>query len=115
MTEEAAQDDGWTWAKVEIFGHTKHYGRAREEDKLGVKMLRIDVPKFESEPVGDVPTRWETYWYGAASIFSIAITDEESVMKANKPYESPYRHRLTHDSTREIELQADPSDDGMPF
>lgn len=111
MTEEAAadQNDGWDWARVEIFGHTKHYGRVREEDKLGVKMLRVDVPRITP----DVETRWETFWYSAAAIFSLARTDEETVMKQNKPYESPYR--LSHrpeEKSMDIEVEYE---DGVPF
>lgn len=93
--ESTAESDGWDWARVEIFGHTKHYGRIREEDKLGAKMLRIDVPIFqEVRGVGDVsptPLRWETMWYSAPAIFSLARVNEEAVMKANKPYVSSYR------------------------
>lgn len=32
------------WAIVEIFGHRRHVGIASEEERFGVKMLRIDVP-----------------------------------------------------------------------
>lgn len=107
MTDEAAaeQNEGWEWARVEIFGHTKHYGRIREEDKLGTKMLRVDVPKYDAPDV----IRWETFWYSAAAIFSLARTDEESVMKANKPYESPYRLRAP-ERDEPLELEADLED-----
>ncbi len=51
-------EDGWEWAIVEIFGHRRHAGRAREEERFGAKMLRIDVPVK-----GDPATHgWETHW-----------------------------------------------------
>ena len=73
-------------ARIEIMGHRCHYGRTREEERFGSKMLRIDVPNK-----GDPATHgWSTLYYGGASIFSFALTDEASVMKANKPYVSAY-------------------------
>jgi hypothetical protein len=91
-TETAALSDsnGWEWAIVEIFGHRRHAGRAREEERFGSKMLRIDVP-VKGDPAAN---GWETHWYGGASIFSYTITDEPSVMRANKPYEAPSTYRL---------------------
>ena len=74
--------DGWEWAVVEIFGHRRHYGRTREEERFGAKMLRIDVP-VEGNPA---EKGWQTLYYGGSSIFSFGLTDEASVMRANKPY-----------------------------
>jgi hypothetical protein len=91
MAEEAnQQNDGWEWAVVEIFGHRRHAGRTREEEKFGAKMLRIDVPvKGDPEANG-----WETHYYGGASIFSFTLTDEASALRMNKPYEPPARYAL---------------------
>lgn len=94
MIEEAQQtehapvveNDGWEWARVEIMGHRCHYGRTREEERFGSKMLRIDVPN-KGDPAAH---GWSTLYYGGSSIFSFALTDEASVMKGNKPYVSPY-------------------------
>lgn len=91
-TEEsatAAEDSGWEWGVAEIFGHRTHAGRCREEERFGSKMLRVDVP-IKGDPIAN---GWETHWYGGASIFSYTLTDEKSVMRANKPYEpaTPYR------------------------
>ena len=86
----AQEPPEWEWAIVEVFGHRSHAGRAREEEKFGAKMLRIDVP-VKGDPVAN---GWETHWYGGSSIFSYTLTDEESAMKINKPYESPQRYRL---------------------
>src|SRR5262245_27077873 len=91
----------WEWAIVEIFGHRKHAGRTREEERFGAKMLRVDVPvKGDPEANG-----WESHFYGGSSIFSYTLTDEASVMRLNKPYEpaSTYRLPAPHD-------EPDPSD-----
>lgn len=84
----AADNEGWEWAIVEIYGHRKHAGRVREEERFGAKMLRIDIPVK-----GDA-VAWETHYYGGSSIFSYTLTDEDSVMRANKPYEPAARYRL---------------------
>lgn len=79
--------DGWEWMLVEIMGHRTHWGRARQEERFGAKMLRIDVPVK-----GDaVAHGWSTHYYGGASIFSFTLTDEATVMARNKPYEAPAR------------------------
>ena len=80
------ETDGWEWAVVEVMGHRSHAGRIREEEKFGAKMLRIDVPNE-----GDAAKGWVTHLYAAGAIFSLRYSDEASVMKANKPYVSPYR------------------------
>lgn len=111
-------DDGWEWAVVEIFGHRRHAGRTREEERFGSKMLRIDVPIFApartlfdaADGKPEAPEIvWQTHYYGGASIFSYTLTDEASVMRANKPYESPYRMRLAapDDEPRYSDLEND--------
>lgn len=60
--QQHAEDDGWQWAIVEIFGHRKHAGRTREEERFGAKMLRIDVPID-----GDPAKGWTTIYYGGSS------------------------------------------------
>lgn len=91
--------DGFEWAIVEIFGHRRHAGRILEEEKFGAKMLRIDVPELVAPAVveADKPIefsveRWTSHWYGGASIFSLTLTDEASVMKINRPYVSASRY-----------------------
>jgi hypothetical protein len=75
----ASDNDGWEWAIVEIFGHRRHVGRARAEEKLGAKMIRIDVPKLGHGP--DEVT-WSSHFYGVnGAIFSYTPTDERTVMK----------------------------------
>jgi hypothetical protein len=103
IDEAQKESDGWEWAVVEIFGHRRHAGRTREEERFGSKMLRIDVPTFAPARTlfdaanvkpEDSEIVWQTHYYGGGSIFSYTLTDEVSVMRANKPYESPYRMRL---------------------
>lgn len=85
--EAATEETGWEWAVVEIFGHRRHAGRTREEERFGAKMLRIDIPvKGNPEEHG-----WQTHYYGGSSIFSFSLTDEASVMRANRPYEPASR------------------------
>jgi hypothetical protein len=89
-TETVDQHEGWEWAIVEIFGHRRHAGRTREEERFGAKMLRIDVPVK-----GDPATNgWQTHYYGGSAIFSFALTDEASALRINKPYEPPARYLL---------------------
>lgn len=93
----------YEWAIVEIMGHRKHAGRVREEERFGAKMLRVDVPTVVIDPahtLGDLENgkplysveKWTTHWYGGSSIFSFTLTDEESVMRINRPYYSPQRY-----------------------
>lgn len=111
----SAENDGWEWAIIEIMGHRKHAGRIREEERFGAKMLRIDIPTFPATRIAldaadawrEAPREivWATHYYGGSALFSYTLTDEATVMKANKPYESPYRMRLP----------APPEDDDLPF
>ena len=81
----------WEWAIVEIFGHRRHVGKAREEERFGAKMLRIDVPKIGATK-DDIT--WSSHYYGGSSIFSYTVTDEKTVMNyAERSYTPalPYR------------------------
>lgn len=102
-----AEEPGWEWAVVEIFGHRRHAGRVREEERFGTKMLRVDVPIG-----GDPAQGWRTHYYGGSAIFSFSLTDETTVMQANAPYSPP--HRLL--PRPEIDDDNDDDDDdGLPF
>lgn len=82
-----ATDEGWEWMIVEVMGHRSHAGRVREEERFGAKMMRIDIPiKGDAMANG-----WETRYYAPTALFSYSLTDEASVMKANKPWEPPAR------------------------
>jgi hypothetical protein len=100
-TTAVIEEDGFDWKRVEIFGHRTHYGRGREEDRYGSKVLRIDIPTVtwvniegeEQEPKLNI-TGWTTLFYGGGAIFSEALTDEETVLRANAPYRAPSRLTL---------------------
>ncbi|WPM83114.1 hypothetical protein R5W60_21710 (plasmid) [Brucella pseudintermedia] len=90
-TENTGAADGFEWAIVEVFGHRRHAGRAREEERFGAKMLRIDIPSLawpEDQPEAKEPviTGWVTHFYGGASIFSYTLTTEQTAMQMNRPY-----------------------------
>ena len=112
MSEETsqteAQGDGWEWAAVEVMGHRSHAGRIREEEKFGAKMLRIDVPID-----GDPAKGWSTHLYAASALFSLRYTDEATVMKANKPYVSPYRITHLEEAQDEPERERDPAEEAL--
>lgn len=101
----AAESDGWEWCFLEIMGHRSHWGRSREEERFGSKMIRIDVP-IEGDPAKG----WTTHYYGGASIFSYSLVDEAMVMKRNKPYAPPSRLALAAP-----EADDDSFDDGGPY
>jgi hypothetical protein len=91
-TADASTTDspGWEWMQVEIMGHREHWGRAREEERFGTKMLRIDIP-VKGEPAVH---GWATRYYSGPAIFSVTLTDEATVMNKNLPWDAP--HRLTY-------------------
>lgn len=91
VTADAAPDEGWDWSIVEIFGHRRHVGRIREEERFGTRMLRIDVPKVDYE-TREI-TGFASHYYGGGSIFSITPTNEASAITANRGY-PPFRSAL---------------------
>lgn len=113
MTAEEAEAFGYEWAIVEVFGHRRHAGLAREEERFGVKLLRIDIPKYqwvqpEGQPAELEVVSYTTHFYGGASIFSYSLTDEATARKINTLYLSP-PHRLL--STQEPAAEAGFDDD----
>jgi hypothetical protein len=44
-TPVAPEPDGWEWAVVEVFGHRRHAGRTREEERFGAKLRGCDLDK----------------------------------------------------------------------
>lgn len=100
-TENSDDQPDFEWAIVEIMGHRKLFGRIREEERFGAKMLRIDIPKqtaprtlFDAadEKPEDPAVTWVTQWYGGPSIFSMTLTDEATVMRANISQVAPGRY-----------------------
>lgn len=98
------------WACVEIFGHRKHYGRVREVERFGTKMLRVDVPTADHRPLLDGEEKFDTFLYGGSAIFSFTPMTEEAARKwADNDRPRPYRplDRLPAPDYDE--------DDGRPF
>ncbi|MCF1502951.1 hypothetical protein L0F51_04120 [Afifella sp. H1R] len=113
---DADEAEGFDWAIVEIFGHRRHAGKIREEERFGTKMLRIDVPKVNAvygKADSETVTGWTTHYYGGASIFSLTLSDEASVLRANRPYVSPYRAAIPAPEPEDDACDED--DDGICF
>lgn len=80
------------WACVEIFGHRKHYGRIKEVERFGTKMLRVDVPTATAAPLLGESETFETFMYGGSAIFSLTPMTEEAARKwADTERPRPYR------------------------
>jgi hypothetical protein len=90
-------EEGWEWCFVEILGHRSHWCRSREVEKVGAKMLRVDVP-INGDPVAN---GWMTVLYGGGSIFSYTLSDEKTVMKKNKPWQEAARLTYREDDEEE--------------
>jgi hypothetical protein len=94
--------NGWEWVILEVFGHRRHVGRAREEERFGTKMVRIDVPTYpptrtlfdDAEAVPEATITWHTHYYSGSAVFSFSLTDEATVREENTPYAPPHRVRL---------------------
>ncbi len=86
-------DDGWEWAVVEVMGHRRHAGRTREQERFGVRMVRVDVP------VQGAPAEhgWKTHFYPGSSLFSYTPSDEATCLRLNRPFEPLARYALAHD------------------
>lgn len=111
-TAPSTEENGWDWAIVEIFGHRRHAGRVREEERFGAKMLRVDMPiKGDAAANG-----YETHYYGGASIFSYTPTTEEAVIRINTPYAAPSRYQLPKPGDDDPNVDVDGGDhDDDPF
>lgn len=105
----APESDGWEWAVVEIFGHRRHAGRTREEERFGAKLLRIDVPN-QGAPAEH---GWTTHYYGGSSIFSFTPTDEASAMRINRPYSPPSRYIAPPDEPQDDDRNGDECEAGF--
>lgn len=118
-TETAAPaDDGFEWMMVEIFGHRSHWGKGKEVERFGSKMLRIDVPQVEwSEVSAEHPTPepvvvgWVTHFYGGGSIFSNTLTDEATAVRRCAPYSRPARFLPPPDDEKPAVPEAVPDPD----
>lgn len=60
------------WVELDLMGHTRRIGTAREVSMLGIKMLRIDVPTGYDRDI-------QTEYYLPQSIYGLRpITEEEA-------------------------------------
>lgn len=57
-----------SWAVLELMGHVRMAGRVTEEERFGVKMGRIDVPKDDG---------FTTVYFGGGSVYRMTPTTEE--------------------------------------
>src|ERR1017187_5728997 len=91
-----------SWAIVEQLGHVRYAGRVTEEEKFGVKMLRIDIPDGEG---------FLTKFLGGATLYSVTIVTEAVARQVSKgttpspvhPWDYPIRElqRLDRDEDDE--------------
>jgi hypothetical protein len=58
------------WARVEIMGHRRHYGRVSEIQEFGVRLLLVEVPTSEAAV-------FIAHKYAGAAIFSIRPCSED--------------------------------------
>jgi len=80
------------WACVEIFGHRKHYGRVKEIERFGCKMLRVDVPAAVAAPLLGEAETFDTCLYGGSAIFSFTPMTEAAARKwADAERPKPWR------------------------
>ena len=75
-TDHAAEYEGW--ALLEIMGHRQTAGRISEVQIGGATMLRVDVPKPDSDEIA------VTQYYGGSSIYCMTPCDEKTARKALK-------------------------------
>jgi hypothetical protein len=61
-----------TWALVELMGHRRIAGHVVNEELLGTRFLRVEVPDSESDPAKMV-----TQFYGSSAVYCITPVSEE--------------------------------------
>jgi hypothetical protein len=61
-----------TWALVELMGHRRIAGHVVNEELLGTRFLRVDVPDSPSDLAKMV-----TQFYGASAVYCITPVSEE--------------------------------------
>lgn len=62
------------WAVVQLFGHKTLAGLVSKDEKLGVPMLRVDVPATDEQPAF-------TQLFGNGAIYGITFVSEEVARK----------------------------------
>lgn len=63
-----------SWALVELMGHQRIVGKAKEEPHFGAPLLRIDVPATDSEAA-------YTKFYGGGAIYCITPITEAVALR----------------------------------
>lgn len=76
IAEPTGDLNAYTLEEVELFGHTRIFGRVREITKSGCGFLLIDVPL--SNRAYDGPTR--SFLYAQRAVFSRTDTSLEEIM-----------------------------------
>jgi hypothetical protein len=62
-------------AIVELMGHQVIAGRVTEEEHVGTKMLRVDVPEVNGHSAF-------TKFFGGSAVYAITPTNEASMLEA---------------------------------
>jgi len=62
-------------AIIDLFGHTRIAGKVTEEAVGGAALIRVDVPETDGQQA-------YTRYYGIGAIYSIAPTDEATMLRA---------------------------------
>lgn len=60
-------DQEFVWCIVEQLGHVRYAGRVTEEEKFGVKMLRLDIPDGDG---------FVTKYLGGSTLYSVTVVTE---------------------------------------
>jgi hypothetical protein len=87
-----------SWAIVELLGHVRIAGRVTEEERFGVKLGRIDVPRGEG---------FYTQYFGGGSVYRLSPTTEEiaRAVAASSMSEPVHRYELALPSNRPDPLE----------
>lgn len=77
MTDQIENEPEYQgWALLEIMGHRKTAGLVKEVQMAGATLLRVDVPKPDSDDIAI------TQYYGGGSIYCMTPCTEESARQA---------------------------------
>lgn len=90
------------WARVELMGHRIRYGRVREVEMFGAKLMQVDV----TNSLGVA-----TEYYGGSSIYCLRPISEEDARKNAEPYSPPKPAAIPHYADDDI----DDFEDEQPF
>jgi hypothetical protein len=97
----------FSWVLLELMGHRRRIGLAREEEIAGGMMLRIDIPTDGED--------YATEYYGASSIYSLRPISEE-MAKDHFARQDPRPARpVTYKPESQIEHHHDDDDEDDPY